>query len=329
MRAKKIRTGMDAMPDKEEYLKTGNAPEELLKIYQDWYDGSIRGADSEIGRLLEALRDMGLEKDTLFVWATDHGEEFWEHGKLFHGQSVYGELNQVPMVYHWPNSPDLRKGAMVDQMVQNIDIMPTILELAGITGPTNMQGRSLVPLLNGSGVASWQERPAITQAMVGGGPGPGGGAPGANREKPHFGIIEHGWKLVRKEMETNVVEELYEHPADFLDQTNVVKMEKRASNLKGVGETLVAWKAKAKAAQLPDDESTIAQLSSEELRRLRALGYVGGGAPAKPATNVVTNAATNAGSPTRTASALPATNTTSVTTNAAVAPRADRKEAGQ
>ena len=290
MREKKIRTGMDSMPNKEEYLKTGNSPEELLKIYTDWYDGSIRGADAEIGRLLEAMREMGLEKDTLFVWATDHGEEFWEHGKLFHGQSVYGELNQVPMVFHWPNSPDLRKGAMVDQMVQNLDIMPTILDLAGITGPTNMQGRSLVPLLNGSGVATWQERPAITQAMVGRESGQTA-PPGGDKEKPHFGIIEHGVKLVRKEIDTNAVEELYEHPADSLDQTNVIKVESRASDLKGIGESLVAWKAKARAAQLPDDASTIQQLSSEELRRLRALGYVGGGAPAKAATNIETNAA--------------------------------------
>ncbi len=291
MRAKKIRTGMDSMPGKEEYLKTGNSPEELLKIYTDWYDGSIRGADAEIGRLLEALREMGLEKDTLFVWATDHGEEFWEHGKLFHGHSVYGELNQVPMVFHWPNSPDIRKGVMMDQMVQNLDIMPTILDLAGITGPTNMQGRSLVPLLNGNGVAAWQEQPAITHAMVGDEPGGGGGGPGGNKEKPHFGIIEHGWKLVRKELDTNAVEELFEHPADSLDQTNVIKMESGASNLKAIGETLVAWKAKARAAQLPDDASTIQQLSSEELRRLRALGYLGGTTtPARPP--VTNNAAT-------------------------------------
>jgi arylsulfatase A-like enzyme len=294
MREKKIRTGMDSMPAKEEYLKTGNSPEELLKIYTDWYDGSIRGADAEIGRLLEALRDMGLEKDTLFVWATDHGEEFWEHGKLFHGQSVYGELNQVPMVFHWPNSPDIRKGVMVDQMVQNLDIMPTILELVGITGPTNMQGRSLVPLLNGSGVATWQERPAITQAMVGREPGQTG-PPEGRTEKPHFGIIEHGLKLVRKETDTNAVEELYEHPVDSLDQTNVIKMESRASSLKGIGETLVTWKTNALAAQLPDDATTVQQLSSEELRRLRALGYVGGTTtstrPAATNTMETTNAA--------------------------------------
>src|SRR6185295_16945727 len=70
MRNHKVATRHD-LPNKDEYLKTGNDPDELLKIYTDWYDGSIRGVDAEIGRLLEALRGMGLDQDTLMVWAAD------------------------------------------------------------------------------------------------------------------------------------------------------------------------------------------------------------------------------------------------------------------
>ncbi|HXG47564.1 MAG TPA: sulfatase, partial [Methylomirabilota bacterium] len=288
MRQKKIRTGMDSLPNKEEYLKTGNSPDELLKIYIDWYDGSIRGVDAEIGRLLEALREMGLDRDTLMVWGTDHGEEFWEHGKLFHGHSVYGELNQVPLVFRWPNSPDIRKGVMVDALVENIDIMPTILSLAGLTGPTNMQGRSLVPLLNGSGIATWQERPAFTHAMVRDDPPPGAPQDGPGRNTPeraHLGVIDRGWKLVRKETEPEATEELFEHPADPLDLTNVITAATAPAHVKALNETLVGWKTRAHAAQLPNDDTMTQQLSSEELRRLRALGYVGGGTPPPPRTN--------------------------------------------
>ena len=321
MRKKEIRTGMDNMPTKADYLKTGNKPEELLKIYTDWYDGSIRGVDAEIGRLLEALREMGLEQDTLMVWATDHGEEFWEHGRLFHGHSVYGELNQVPLVFHWPNNPEIRKGVMVDQQIENIDIMPTILALAGIHGPTNMQGRSLVPLLNGSGTASWQELPAITQAMVGPLDGPPGGDRGTNTERPHFGIIDHGWKLVRKEVDPDVQEELYEHPVDYLNLTNVIKSDGPASHLKGLAQTLETWKARARAAQLPSDETMTSQLSSEELRRLRALGYVGGGGTTpKPTTNTVATTATNL-------AMITATNTVTTTNGASTG--IDKKDGGQ
>ena len=306
MKKKNVRTGMDNMPAKAEYVKTGNPPEELLKIYTDWYDGAIRGMDAEIGRLLEALREMGLDQDTLMVWGTDHGEEFWEHGKLFHGQSVYGELNQVPLVFHWPNGPDVRKGVMIDQQVENIDIMPTILALAGIQGPTNMQGRSLVPLLSGSGTATWPERPAITQAMVSPDPPPGapppgrppqgGPPPGGDKARPQFGIIDHGWKLVRKELDPDVQQELFEHPVDDLNLTNVIKSDASAARVKALNETLESWKSRARAAELPNDETMTQELSSEELRRLRALGYVGGtpASPARPATNNTTKATTNA-----------------------------------
>jgi arylsulfatase A-like enzyme len=282
-------TAMFGLPRKDEYVaKTGNDPDELLKIYKDWYDGSIRGMDAEIGRLLEALREMGLEQDTLMVWGTDHGEEFWEHNQLFHGQNVYGELNQVPLVFRWPSSPDVKKGVMIEQQVQNLDIMPTILELAGIQGPTNMQGRSLVSLLNGRGVATWQEQPAITQTMVDTEPPPGSAS--TNKvQKPHFGIIERNWKLVRKEVEPDPLQELYEHPVDHLNLTNVIKSEGPSAHVKPLDDALAAWKARAQAAQLPNDETMTSQLSSEELRRLRALGYVGGGTTAKPATNKVAN----------------------------------------
>ncbi len=212
---------------------------------------------------------------------------------------------------------------MIDQQVQNLDIMPTILALAGIQGPTNMQGRSLLPLLNGSGVASWQEWPAITQAMVAD-DGPPGGGPGNRAEKAHFGIIDHGWKLVRKEVDPEAQQELYEHPVDYLNLTNVIKSDGSSSHVKALAETLEAWKTKASAAKLPSDETMTQNLSSEELRRLRALGYLGGGAPARPATNAVTNTATNVVSNTAT---ITRTNT-STNTNA-VGAGAEKKDASQ
>ena len=123
---------------------------------------------------------------------------------------------------------------MIDQQVQNIDIMPTILELAGIQGPTNMQGRSLVPLLNGSGVATWQERPAITQAMVGTDPPPGGARQATTSAKAALWHHRHGWKLVRKEVDPEAQQELYEHPVDYLNLTNVIKSDGSASHVKAL-----------------------------------------------------------------------------------------------
>jgi len=88
-------------------------------------------------------------------------------------------------------------------------------------------------------------------------------------------------------------EELYEHPADSLNLTNIIKLEKSPSRIKALALSLESWKTRARAAQLPSDDTMTAELSSEELRRLRALGYIGGGTTPKPATNAPAKSDTN------------------------------------
>jgi hypothetical protein len=108
------------------------------------------------------------------------------------------------------------------------------------------------------------------------------------------------------------VEELYEHPIDPLNLTNVIKSNSPSARVKPLEEALESWKTRAKAAQLPSDETMTQELSSEELRRLRALGYVGGGTTPKPATDKT--ASTNA---------VGGTNATAVTS-----PGTDQKDGG-
>ena len=121
-----------------------------------------------------------------------------------------------------------------------------------------------------------------------------GAPPGTNNQpKPHFGIIDQGWKLIRKEVDPTAETELYEHPIDYLNLTNVISASGAEAHVKALADGLEAWKTKAKAAELPNDDTAMANLSSEELRRLRALGYVGGAPAPKPAT-ANTAKATNA-----------------------------------
>ncbi|MCF7763830.1 MAG: sulfatase [Verrucomicrobia bacterium] len=264
------------LPHKDDYVaKTGNDPEELLRIYKDWYDGSIRGMDAEMGRLFEALRELGLEEDTLIVFVSDHGEEFWEHNQLFHGQTVYGELNQVPMVFRWPANPAIRKGVLVDQIVENLDIMPTLLDLSGIEGPSIMQGRSLVPLLDGSGSGTWQNRLVVTETGA-------FSTSETDTNGVHFGFIQNGLKVVRKEHKPATVEELFDRTRDRLDQDNLIDGEGQRARADALTETFGQWRARMEAVKLPADDELTKDLSSEELRRLQALGYVGGGVDTKP-----------------------------------------------
>ena len=70
------------MPNREQLLAAGSTPDPYIAHDRDWYDGSIRAMDAEIGRLVERLRTSGLDHRTLVVFTADHGEEFLEHGAI-------------------------------------------------------------------------------------------------------------------------------------------------------------------------------------------------------------------------------------------------------
>ena len=103
------------MPSREQLLEAGVDPERFIGQYHDWYDGSIRGMDAEIGRLLEGLQGFGLADSTLVAFIGDHGEEFLEHGQTWHGHTLYGELVNVPLLLWWPGG--VPAGQTVDEQI--------------------------------------------------------------------------------------------------------------------------------------------------------------------------------------------------------------------
>ena len=116
------------MPTRDELKRAGFDPDALVNHDQDWYDGSIRGMDVEIARLVERLRDLGLDDRTLIVFLSDHGEEFLDHGRMFHGQTVYGELTQTPREI---DGPYFRLGAPERWDLVESDYQGDILWLSG------------------------------------------------------------------------------------------------------------------------------------------------------------------------------------------------------
>jgi len=253
------------LPLKGELEKAGVDPEEFVKIELDWYDGSVRGADVELGRLLEKLDELGLADDTLVVFLSDHGEEFLDHGGHFHEENVYGELINVPLVMRWPGV--LPEGRVVAETVQLLDLAPTTLDLAGIPLPERMQGQSLKPLFAAPGGERWRPRPAISEwrrrtDQLG------------TRIVDAFSIIEGEWKLVRNvERPDDVAEfELYHHRTDPLDQKNVAS--ENPEIVDRLRQQLEAWHKWALENKLPTDGEAASEMTSEELQRLRSLGYV-------------------------------------------------------
>jgi arylsulfatase len=102
--------------------------ERKRRVGIDRYDGEIRYCDDALRALVGKLREQGVWENTLFVLTSDHGEEFFEHGVLGHGFSLYQEVVRVPLILRGPNVP---VGAVLDSPVQILDLAATVLALAG------------------------------------------------------------------------------------------------------------------------------------------------------------------------------------------------------
>lgn len=111
------------------------------------YDGEILYTDGYISKLLDSFREYGILDETLVVVFGDHGDEFFEHGSMAHGHSLYNELIHVPLILRRPGiiPRDREVGALVSQ----VDIMPTILDYLGIEYSDFMQGGSLKSVIEG------------------------------------------------------------------------------------------------------------------------------------------------------------------------------------
>ncbi len=251
------------LPLRSELEEAGVDPDVFVNHEIDWYDGSIRGADAEVGRVLERLRDLGLEDDTLVVFLSDHGEEFLDHGGHFHEENVYGEMVNVPLIMRWPAR--IPAGLVIEQTVQMLDVGPTLLELAGITKPGLMQGESLAALFDDQ--RRWTPRPAISEWT----------RRTDQREQDMVdavSIIDGDYKLVHNihRPEGFPEFELYHHRDDPLDQNDIAS--DHPEIVEQLSQQLQDWQKWAQARALPTNAEATEGLDSEELERLRSLGYV-------------------------------------------------------
>jgi len=261
------------MPNRAELVRAGIDADAYAAFDRNWYDGSIREMDTEIGRLVEGLRNLGLQGKVVVAFTGDHGEEFLEHGRMFHGQTVYGEMNNVPLVLWRPGA--LPAGRVVEETVQVVDIMPTLLEMSGLRAPAEAQGTSLAPFwtarrgTDAVRAAPAEGRTAISEKALTtdmGGPPP--------RDTESVAVLAGGWKLIHNlRRPAGAPEfELFDHRRDPLDAHDLAAAHPDVVARLAREET--AWRARATSARLRPDGETQRALSPEELERLRALGYV-------------------------------------------------------
>jgi arylsulfatase A-like enzyme len=212
---------------------------------------------------------------------------------------VYGELNRIPMFFWGPTY--VPAGVRIPATVQNIDFMPTLLDLAGLERPEAAQGQSLVPWFAAGGAESkaaaggWRPVPAITEKEF-----------VALRERgghASYSIIKDGWKLVHNLPPPPMPAgfggggpggpggpppgappamalpapaapeyELFDHVKDPLNHTDLAA--EHPDRVKELAAELERWRQMATSKKLASDADTAASASPEELERLRALGYL-------------------------------------------------------
>jgi arylsulfatase A-like enzyme len=123
--------------------------EEEVGFLRDLHHEEIRFTDAGIGRLLAALRELGLDRNTLIAFTADHGEEFLERGWLGHIRSLYEELVRVPLIIRAPAGTGQPR--TVPTPVSLVSLTPTLLDLLGIDiSPFRFQGPSLAPQILGA-----------------------------------------------------------------------------------------------------------------------------------------------------------------------------------
>jgi arylsulfatase A-like enzyme len=113
---------------------------------QEAYIREIEYFDNWLGSLIDRLKARDLWDESIVVFLSDHGEEFWDHGSWGHGQSLYNEQLRVPLMIHLPDS---NRGRRVEAPVSLLDVFPTLLALCGAEPHPEMEGRDRSALLSG------------------------------------------------------------------------------------------------------------------------------------------------------------------------------------
>jgi arylsulfatase A-like enzyme len=189
------------------------------------YYASISFMDAQVGKVISALDRLGLADNTIIVFTSDHGYHMGEHG-LWQKMSLFEGSTHVPLLMVAPGVS--QKGTVVKTPVSQVDLYPTLTELAGVKSPSNLQGQSLVPMLKDAGAKGrgW----ALTQVARGGVGKPKASAAKGAAGKRFFGytLRTPRWRYTEWD-EGEQGKELYDHDKDPQELTNLASQPEHAA----------------------------------------------------------------------------------------------------
>ena len=224
------------------------------------YDSEIRYVDSLLATLATHFE---WSQNTLFIFTSDHGEEFFDHGRLKHGHTLYEELVRVPLLLHYPAggiSP--RK---IDTPVSLVDILPTLAELTGASLKSDIAGTSIWPLAQGSNKAvskraifgHLEQRQEVWQDI--------------DNDVLYKMVVRDSWKLITQNVEGATERQfVFDLATDPGEQNNLTSQDAEAMHT--LLETLLAYE-KGQSARGTKARSNI-RLDSAKIQHLKSLGYL-------------------------------------------------------
>ena len=214
------------------------------------YDAEVAVADAAFGELRAGLEQRGLWETTLVIVLADHGEEFHEHARWKHGSALYEETLAIPLIVRLPGAP---VGQVSDGLARQVDVLPTVLEAAGLPVPGGLDGRSLLPFVGGSTLA---EPPLLARSY--------------QRFGDYYeaGVTTSAFRFVRTVWDGgDTAERLFDRRADRREQRETSAAWPIAT---AYFESVLLWPA-AKRSPLARPAGRLDRETSEQLR---ALGYL-------------------------------------------------------
>lgn len=220
------------------------------------YIGDIEYLDKHIGELIYELERREILEETIIVLTSDHGDEFHEHDRYGHGNLPYSELTHVPLVIRFPESADT-PSMRIDNLVQSLDILPTVLDAVGADLDSEMEkraaGQSLLPAIDGTSV---DHEYVVTEKRIRG------------KDGLRIGFRDEEWTFLYDGKDDSMF--LYNRISDPSEQENSLDDYPNITKLfqDRLGERLAQIRRTSENVTVPDMTETPAV---EE--RLRALGY--------------------------------------------------------
>jgi arylsulfatase A-like enzyme/Flp pilus assembly protein TadD len=237
-------------------------PEPFLSKYKSApYDGGVAYADSALGKLLSQLRTRGLYENSLIAVMSDHGEGLGDHGEEFHGFFLYDATIHVPLLLKLPG--ERFAGKRIENRVGLVDVVPTILQTAGIEVPQEMQGESLLDMIPP------KPPPAASMGFV----------PASSPDRPvyaetEYGLRGYGWSVLRSLRTGKYLfieaprRELYDLAVDPKAEHDL------ATRFKAVADTLQSQLDAFRQKTAKSGEAPTLPADPEVQAKLAALGYM-------------------------------------------------------